>query len=63
MKYLFTDDEIDRMGDNPRLTDRQRDIHTLVYRRGLSHQDAANELYISRKTVERELNRIRAVLW
>lgn len=62
MKYLFSDDEIDRMGDNQRLTDRQKDIHTLVYRRGLSHQDAANELFISRKTVERELRRIRAAL-
>lgn len=62
MKYLFSADEIDRMGDNPRLTDRQRDIFELVYRRGLLHQEAANELYISRKTVERELRTIREAL-
>ena len=62
MKYIFSDDEIDRMGENPRLTDRQKDVFDLVYRRGLLHQDAANVLYVSRKTVERELNKIRAVL-
>ena len=59
MKYIYSYDEIDRMGDNPRLTDRQHDIFELVYKRGLLHQEAAEELCISRKTVERELRVIR----
>lgn len=62
MKYIFADDEKDRMGANKRLTDRQRAIFDMVYNRGFLHQEAANELFISRKTVERELKVIRSGL-
>lgn len=62
MKYIFSEDEKSKMEKNPNLTYRQRDVFELVYRGGLYHQDAAEILHVSRKTIERELNVIRSVL-
>ncbi len=59
MKIVPTKEEKEKMIGNPWLTDRQRDIFELVYRRGYTRQEAANELAVSPKTIYRELAEIR----
>lgn len=52
-------DELARMEACPWLTDRQRQIFELRYRRGWHIEDVAAELFTSLSTVDRELARIR----
>lgn len=59
MKIVPTEKEKERMISYPWLTDRQRDVFEMVYRRGYYHQEAAEILSISCRTVERELQELR----
>lgn len=59
MKYDYSISELERMAASPWLTDRQRQIFDLRYRRGWAIEDIAAELYMDRSTVGRELARIR----
>ena len=59
MKYEYSISELERMAACPWLTDRQRQIFDLKYRRGLAIEDIAAEVYASRRTVIRELAQIR----
>lgn len=58
-KFKFSVNELEIMQDNKWLTDRERNIFELYYRRGWSIEDVAAELYISRSTVDRDLKKIR----
>lgn len=62
MKYLFSASEKQKMFDNPWLTDRQKDVFELYYRRGWNIQDIANELDVSYRTIGAELKTIRKYL-
>ena len=59
MKYEYSISELERMAASPWLTDRQRQIFDLRFRRGWAIEDIAAELYMDRSTVGRELARIR----
>lgn len=59
MKYEYSISELERMAASPWLTDRQRQIFDLRYRRGWAIEDIAAEFYMDRSTVGRELARIR----
>lgn len=59
MKYKYDVDELTVMRNNEWLTDRQRMIFDLYYRRGWAIEDIAAELYVSRSTINNELNKIR----
>jgi len=59
MKYKFSTQQLERMEKCRWLTDRERKIFNLVYRRGWAEEDAAAELYVSRSTVEKDLRSIR----
>ena len=59
MKYRFTPAELQRMCDNPWLTDRERAVFELYYRRGWAIEDIAAELYVHRNTVNNALKSIR----
>ena len=62
MKYEYSISELERMAAFPWLTDRQRQIFDLRYRRGWAIEDIAAELYMDRSTVNRELARIRKTI-
>lgn len=62
MKYEFSITQLERMAACPWLTDRQRRIFDLRYRRGWAIEDIAAELYVDRSTVNRELARIRKTI-
>lgn len=62
MKYDYSISELERMAASPWLTDRQRQIFDLRYRRGWAIEDIAAELYMDRSTVNRELARIRKTI-
>ena len=62
MKYEYRISELERMAASPWLTDRQRQIFDLRYRRGWAIEDIAAELYMDRSTVNRELARIRKTI-
>lgn len=57
MKFDFTPAEWQDILDNCEFTDRQKQIIALK-RRGMFNVDAAEELYISRSTIDRELRKI-----
>lgn len=59
MKYKYSIDELTKMANNEWLTDRQRRVFDLYYRRGWAIEDVAAELYVSRSTVNNELGIIR----
>ena len=62
MKYEYSISELERMAACPWLTDRQRQIFDLRYRRGWAIEDIAAELYMDRSTVNRDLARIRKTI-
>lgn len=62
MKYEFSITQLEKMAACPWLTDRQRQIFDLKYRRGWAIEDIAAELYMDRSTVNRELARIRKTI-
>lgn len=59
MKYKFDRHKLEKMAGNPWLTDRERQVFDLYYRRGWAIEDVAAELYVSRGTVNNCLRSIR----
>lgn len=59
MKFRFTPAQLERMYQNPWLTDRERAVFDLYYRRGWAIEDVAAELYMHRSTIDRALKSIR----
>ena len=59
MKYKFDKRKLEEMAGNPWLTDRERCVFDLYYRRGWAIEDVAAELYVSRGTVNNCLRSIR----
>jgi len=59
MKYKFTTEQLQQMESCRWLTDRERKIFNLVYRRGWAIEDAAAELYVCRSVIEDALRSIR----
>lgn len=60
MKYRLSIDELERIGKSPWLTDRERVVFDLYYRRGWHIEDIAAEIYVSRGTVNNLLRSIRS---
>lgn len=60
MKYRYSIDELERMSKSPWLTDRERIVFDLYYRRGWGIEAIAAELYVSRGTVNNLLRSIRS---
>lgn len=60
MKFEFSVPELERMESNPWLTDRERRIFALFYKRGWKIEDIAAEIDVTRSTICRELKRIRS---
>ena len=61
-KYKFPPEKLQQIEDNRWLTDRERAVFELYYRRGWAIEDIAAELYMDRSTVNRELARIRKTI-
>jgi DNA-binding NarL/FixJ family response regulator len=59
MKHTYNVDQLERMQNNPWLTDREREVFELYYRRGWAIEDVAAELYVSRNTVNNTLYSLR----
>ena len=59
MKYKYTTQQLEEMERCKWLTDRERSVFDLVYRRGWAIEDTAAELYVSRSTVDADLRSIR----
>ena len=63
MKIKFSIEELEKMEKNPwltdRLTDRERKVFDLYYRRGWKIEDVAAEIEMQRSAVERSLKSIR----
>ncbi|MBO5671062.1 MAG: hypothetical protein J6S41_05890 [Clostridia bacterium] len=60
MKYRLSIDELERIGKSPWLTDRERVVFDLYYRRGWQIEAIAAEIYVSRGTVNNVLRSIRS---
>lgn len=60
MKFAFSIDEMEKMATNPWLTDRERVVFDLYYRRGWKIEDIAAEIERQRSVVDRDLKSIRA---
>ena len=58
-KYKYSPAQLSRMESNRWLTDRERKVFDLYYRRGWAMEDVAAELYVSRGTVRNDLKSIR----
>ena len=59
MKYKYTPAQLEQMERCRWLTDRERRVFNLVYRRGWSREDVAAVLFVSVGTVEGDLRSIR----
>lgn len=59
MKFQFTPSQLERMYNNPWLTDREKTVFDLYYRRGWAIEDVAAELYVHRNTINNVLKSIR----
>lgn len=59
MKYVYTLQQLETMSACPWLTDRERQVFELYYRRGWAIEDVAAELYVHRNTVNNILRSIR----
>lgn len=59
MKFRYSISQLEAMGSNPWLTDRERQVFDLYYRRGWDIEAVAAELYVSRGTVNTDLRHIR----
>ena len=59
MKYQYTTQQLSQMARCEWLTDRERQVFDLYYRRGWAIEDVAAELYVSRGTVNTALRNIR----
>lgn len=60
MKYRYSQEQLERMALDPWLTDRERIVFDLYFRRGWHIEDIAAEIDRQRSTVDRDLQRIRA---
>lgn len=60
MKYQYTVSELRRMESCPYLSDRERKVFRLYYKRGWQIEDIAAEMYVSRGTVKNILHSIRS---
>lgn len=59
MKYQYTREQLERMSQNPWMTDRERAVFDLYFRRGWRIEDIAAEIDRQRSTVDRDLQHIR----
>lgn len=59
MKYAYTPKQLEEMSNNKWLTDREREVFELYYRRGWAIEDIAAELYVSRNTINNALYSLR----
>ena len=59
MKYTYTPEQLEKMSDSKWLTDREREVFELYYRRGWAIEDIAAELYVSRNTINNTLYSLR----
>lgn len=59
MKYKFTVEQLESMASCKWLTDHERDVFDLYYKRGWAIDDIAAELYCSPGTVKKCLRSIR----
>ena len=59
MKYQFTQEELANMETCPWLTDRERAVFELYFRRGWGVSDVAAELDLSDRTIDTCLKMIR----
>lgn len=60
MKYRFTVQQLEAMASNPWLTDREKQVFELFYRRGWEIERIAAELDVSRGTINTVLRKIRS---
>lgn len=59
MKFRYSVSQLEAIGSNPWLTDRERQVFDLYYRRGWDIESVAAELYVSRRTIDTTLRHIR----
>lgn len=59
MKYTYTPEQLEKMSNSKWLTDREREVFELYYRRGWAIEDIAAELYVSRNTINNTLYSLR----
>lgn len=59
MKYQYSIEQLEHIGASPWLSDRERVVFELFYRRGWQIEAIAAELYVSRGTVNNILRSIR----
>ena len=59
MKHKYTTEDLERINNNPWLTDRERKVFELYYRRGWAIEDVAAALDVCRGTVNNDLRSIR----
>ena len=59
MKYRFTVQQLEAMASNPWLTDREKQVFELFYRRGWGIESIAAELDVSRGTIDNILRSVR----
>ena len=59
MKYTYTPKQLEEMSNSKWLTDREREVFELYYRRGWAIEDIAAELYVSRNTINNTLYSLR----
>lgn len=59
MKYTYTVSQLQQLENCRYLTDRERAVFDLYYRRGWAIEDVAAELYLSRTTVKQSLCALR----
>lgn len=59
MKYTYTTEQLEQIDRFPWLTDRERRVFELYYRRGWAIEDIAAELYVSRNTINNTLYSLR----
>lgn len=60
MKYRYSIEELERISKSPWLTDRERIVFDLYYRRGWEIEAIAAEIYVCRGTVNNILKSIRS---
>lgn len=59
MKYHLTIEQLEKIHNSPWLTDRERIVFDLYYKRGWAIESIAAEIYVSRGTVNNILRKIR----
>lgn len=62
MKYKLSLKQMEKLDRCPYLTDRERKVFELFYKRGLTRAEVGRELYVSVPTIREILKNIRAKL-